>query len=203
MALFKSNQKNENVPKVIEPTSKATFVSQGLEVTGDFKGTGSVQIEGTLHGNISVNSIVIGASGIVNGTINAKNIIINGKLNGSVICDSLEIMKNAHVSNTIKVKKIIISGSAKGKINAEEEINITTEGRVKASQMRSKRITINGSFLGDVIASKLLEVGESGSVEGEITVKNIKTHEGGKLVGSMHTYLEVKKETPSSLKTSK
>ncbi|MBU1669325.1 polymer-forming cytoskeletal protein [bacterium] len=213
MALFKSNQKSGNVTKVVEPTSNATFVSQGLEVTGNFKGTGSVQIEGTLHGNITVNSVVIGESGVVNGIIDAKYIVINGKLNGSIICDSLEIMQNGHVSNTIKVKKIIISGKAEGEINAEEEISIMKEGKVKASQMRSKKITVNGSFLGNVTASELLEIGENGSVEGEITVKNIKTHEGGKLVGSMHTYQEIKEEikkeeikkeeSPKTPKTSK
>ena len=75
MALFKSNQKSVNTPqpqsnpqnvnttKVIEPTTKTTFVAQGLDVTGNLKGTGSVQIEGTLHGDIFVNSIVIGECG--------------------------------------------------------------------------------------------------------------------------------------------
>ena len=38
-------------------------------------------------------------------------------------------------------------------------------------------------------ASELLEIGSNGSVEGEIIVKNIKTHEGGKLLGSMQNYV--------------
>lgn len=196
MALFKGNQKNEKVqtPSNNTPKTKATFVSQDLEVTGDFKGTGSVLIEGILHGNITVNSIVIGENAVVNGSLNAKSIIINGKLNGNIICDSLEIMKKGYVSNNITVKKVLISGRSDGEINAENEISIHHEGSVKSSKMRSKRISIDGSFNGNLIASELLTIGPKGSVKGETMVKNIKIHEGGKILGSINTYIEVKEK---------
>jgi len=193
MALFKSN-KDSNAST---ETSKAqtTFVSEGIEVTGNIKGTGAVQVEGTLHGNIAVNSVIIGEAGIVNGVIHAKYVVINGKLNGGITCESLEIMKNGHVANVINVKKLKISGFAEGEIDAEDEIIVSKEGKIKAREMLSKNIIVNGSFSGNVTASELLEIGEAGSVEGEITVKNIKTHEGGKLIGSMRNY-----EAPKSSK---
>ena len=165
-----------------------TYIAKEIEVTGNFSGKGAVQVEGTLNGDITVTSVVIGVDGVVNGVINATNVIVNGKLNGSIFCDTLEIMPNGSVSNEIKVQKVLISGEVNGTIESKSEINIDKKGLVKATTMTSKNILVDGSFNGKVVASELLEIGHAGSVEGEITVKNIKTHEGGKLLGSMQLY---------------
>jgi len=188
--MFKGNSKTTNASS---KEARITFIAEGIEVTGNFKGKGAVQIEGTLDGDISVTSVVIGERGIVNGMINATNVIVNGKLNGSIFCDSLEIMPNGQVSNEIKVKQVLISGKVDGSIESKDEINIDNTGTVNANTMKSKNIVVNGAFKGKVTASELLEIGTNGSVEGEITVKNIKTHEGGKLLGSMHNYVAEKK----------
>jgi cytoskeletal protein CcmA (bactofilin family) len=193
--MFKGNKKatgtNQNKPQ-------NTFIAESIEITGNFKGDGAVQVEGTLHGDLTVTSVVIGLNGVVNGIINAKNVIVNGKLNGSIFCDTLEIMENGTVSNEIRVKQVLVSGNVNGSIESKEEINIDKTGRVNATEMRSKNIMVDGAFNGKVIASEVLEIGNVGSVEGEITVKNIKTHEGGKLLGSIHSYVEEKK-TESSI----
>ena len=182
--MFKGKEK---APSLKE--TKNTLIAKEIEVNGNINGTGAVQVEGILHGDISVTSVVIGEYGTINGTITAKNVIINGKLNGSIFCDTLDVMPNGHVYNSIKVKKLLISGSVEGSIEAKEEITIEQTGNINATTMKSKNILLNGSFKGKVIASELLEIGSTGSVEGEITVKNIKTHEGGKLLGSMDIYI--------------
>ena len=193
--MFKGNKKSsEATPK----ESRNTFIAKTIEVTGNFKGGGSVQVEGILNGDISVDSVVIGSDGRINGTITATSVIVNGTLNGSVFCDALEIMPNGNISNEIKVKQVLISGKVDGTIEAKEEITIDQTGTVNASMMKSKTIIIDGRFKGKVISSEILEIGTTGSVEGEITVKNIKTHEGGKLLGSLSNYVE---ETEAELFT--
>jgi len=169
---------------------KNTFIAKEIELQGNLNGAGDVLIEGVLDGNISVTSVIIGEYGTVNGTITATNVIVNGKLNGSIFCDTLDIMPNGYVSNTIKATKLLISGRVEGLIDVTEEIRIEQTGLIRSNKMKSKTILINGSFKGNVTASQLLEIGRKGSVEGEITVKNIKTHEGGKLLGSMNLYVE-------------
>jgi len=185
--MFKGNKK---VEKPTTPSQLNTFIAPKIEVRGDFSGEGAVQIEGTLHGDITVTSVVIGENGTVNGMINAKNVIINGTLNGSVFSNNLEIMENGKVANEVKVKTVLISGQVDGAIESSDTITIDNTGSVTASTMKSKNIVVNGAFKGNVIASELLEIGANGSVEGEITVKNIKTQEGGKLLGSMQIYEE-------------
>ena len=184
--MFKGNQKSS---KEASKGIKSTFIAKEIEVSGNFKGEGAVQVEGTLHGDIAVTSVVIGENGTINGTITAKNVIVNGKLNGSVFCDTLEIMPNGYISNEIKVKQLLISGKVEGSIESKEEITIDSTGSVQATAMKSKNIVVKGRFKGKITASELLEIGTSGSVEGEIIVKNIKTHEGGKLLGSMSNYI--------------
>jgi len=182
--MFKKKEKSV-IPKEI----KNTFIAKGIEVQGNLNGTGAVQVEGILHGDIAVTSVVIGEHGIINGTITAKNVIINGKLNGAIFCDSLEVMPNGKISNDIKVKQLVISGQADGTIESKDKITVEQTGNINATTMKSKNIVVNGTFKGKITASELLEIGTTGSVEGEITVKNIKTHEGGKLLGSMHIYI--------------
>ena len=181
--MFKGNKKATDTA-----TKNITYVAKEIEVTGNFNGKGAVQVEGTLTGDINVTSVVIGLDGVVNGMINATNVIVNGKLNGSIFCDTLEVMPNGSVSDEIKVKRVLISGKVDGAIESKEEINIDKSGVVNATTMTSKNILVDGSFNGKVVASELLEIGSTGSVEGDITVKNIKTQEGGKLLGSMQLY---------------
>ena len=187
--MFKGNQKTTNTT-----TKNITYIAKEIEVTGDFNGKGAVQIEGTLNGNISVTSVVIGVDGVVNGIINATNVIVNGKLNGSIFCDTLEVMSNGSVTDEIKVQRVLISGKVDGTIESKNEINIDKSGVVNATTMTSRNILVDGSFKGKVVASELLEIGNTGSVEGDITVKNIKTHEGGRLLGSMQLYTPPKPE---------
>jgi len=182
--LFKGKRESQDSIK-----RKNTFIAKEIEIQGDINGKGDLLVEGILEGDISVSSVIIGEHGTVNGTIKANNVIVNGKLNGSIFCDTLEIMPNGYVSETIKVKKLLIAGSVNGIIKATEVIKIEKKGVVNSSKLESKTILINGTLKGNVTASELLEIGSTGSIEGEITVKNIKTHEGGKLLGSMHIYL--------------
>ena len=180
--MFKGNKKATTTAKNI------TYIAKEIEVNGNFNGQGAVQVEGILNGDITVTSVVIGLNGVVNGTIKATNIIVNGKLNGAIFCDTLEIMPNGSVSNDIKVQRVLISGKVDGLIESKNEINIDKTGVVNATTMTSRNILVDGSFNGKVVASELLEIGNAGSVEGDITVKNIKTHEGGRLLGSMQLY---------------
>ena len=184
--MFKGNKK---ISGSTQKEERTTFIAKEIEVTGNFKGEGSVQVEGTLQGNLTVTSVVIGQNGTINGTITATNVIVNGELNGSVFCDTLEVMPNGHIANDINVKQLLVSGKVEGSIEAKDEITLDKTGTINATIMKSKNILINGTFKGKVIASEVLEIGTTGSVEGEIIVKNIKTHEGGKLLGSMSNYV--------------
>jgi len=143
MALFSDNTNNSQK----NPSNSRTFISKEMEVTGNFKGKGAIQVEGTLHGNISVDSVVIGEYGTVNGTIIAKSVIINGKLLGSINCNSLEIMHNGSVSNKIVTKNLKITGEVEGEVIVSELLDIESTGYVHGKITLNRLIIAEGGKL--------------------------------------------------------
>jgi len=141
MALFKENKST---------SSSSTFIAQDIEVTGDFKGKGSVQVEGTVNGNISVDSVIIGENAEVNGNIEAKNVVINGKLNGTIHCNSLDVMGNGSIFNNIVSKNIQLSGLIKGNVIVSELLDISSTGSINGKITLSRLIIEEG---GKVIGS--------------------------------------------------
>jgi len=169
-------------------SSAATEISKNITIEGNITGTDSIRIEGTLIGNIEVNQVTIGKNGSVRGSIRAQKVSNAGRVEGDITCNDLNISQTGYVSNRIHSNIIILSGEILGEILAETSINVTPTGKIQTNVLSSKRVTVNGTVEGKVIASELLEVGSNGLVNGEISVKNIKTDEGGRVIGSMAMY---------------
>ena len=172
------------------PISAATEISKNITIEGNISGTDSVKIEGTLIGNIEVNNVTIGKNGTVRGSIIAQKVRNSGRVEGDITCNDLNIMQTGYVTQKIHANVIILSGEILGEILAETSMNITPTGKIQTTSLVSKRITVNGTIEGRLTASELLEVGSNGLVNGEISVKNIKTDEGGRIIGSMVMYNE-------------
>jgi len=207
MAFFsKGKEENEIAPEATKApeqktsTSKSfgtTEVSKNITIEGNIIGTDSVKIEGTLLGNIEVNNLTIGKNGFVKGSIRAQKVSIAGRVEGDITCNDLNISQTGYVNNKIHSNIIILSGEIQGEVLAETSINVTPTGKIETNSLTSKRVTVNGSVEGTVIASELLEVGSNGLVNGEICVKNIKTDEGGRVIGSMAMYTESVTQQPT------
>jgi cytoskeletal protein CcmA (bactofilin family) len=182
------------------PEPSGTTISKNIKFEGNISGTDAIHIEGILLGDITVNTVVIGKNGTVTGSITAQKVIISGQVNGAVTCNDLNIMQTGYVTHTVHANTVILSGEIMGNILAENSINITHTGKIKTNSLHSKRITVNGKIEGKVTASELLEVGSNGFVNGEISVKNIKTDEGGRVIGSMAMYSEPQTQKPNNHK---
>ncbi len=175
---------------VTPPISTATEISKNITIEGHLTGTDSVKIEGTLIGNIEVNNVTIGKNGTVRGSIIAQKVTVSGRVEGDITCNDLNIMQTGYITQKVHSNVVILSGEILGEVLAETSINITPTGKIQTTSLVSKRITVNGSVEGRLTASELLEVGSNGLVNGEISVKNIKTDEGGRVIGSMAMYTE-------------
>ncbi len=189
MALLrkKTGKKTTKMDKL----SSASIITSCTTVHGDFKGCDTIHIDGHVIGNIIVtNTIIIGKSGVVEGNIEAKHVIINGVLKGSVKCEKLEVLASAKVSKYIEAKELILEGDITGDITGHESIDVLAKSIVHAICIKSKKITVSGKVQGTVIASELLEITDKGFVEGQIAAKSIKTAEGGRMIGTMSTYEE-------------
>lgn len=109
MSLFSGKTNNSRNT----PSSSPTFISREMEVTGDFKSNGAMQVEGILYGNITVDSVVIGKEGQVYGNIIATNSLILGRVDGDItVSKKLDIESTGYIQGNIKQSILVIAEGA-------------------------------------------------------------------------------------------
>ena len=115
--------------------SGRSFVGETMQLEGDLRSAGSIDVAGLVNGNIYVSEMTISESGSVRGTIEAGSIEVNGHVEGKILADVVIVGKNAVIKgdilfrNTLKTEEgADIDGYIKrannGKANSEEYIAI-------------------------------------------------------------------------------
>ena len=115
--------------------SGRSLVGETLQVEGDLRSSGGVDVAGLINGNVFVSEMTVSDTGSIRGMIEASNIEINGHIEGKITADSVIIGKNAIIKGDIFFRQTIkteegadIDGYIKrinnGKANTEEDIAI-------------------------------------------------------------------------------
>ena len=115
--------------------SGRSFVGETMQLEGDLRTSGSIDVAGLINGNIFVNELSITETGSVRGSLEATSIEINGHVEGKVTADTVIIGKSAVIKGDIYFKDTLkteegadIDGYIKrannGKSNNEEDIAI-------------------------------------------------------------------------------
>lgn len=87
----------------------------GTIITGDVSTEGDVRIDGKVTGSVvSKSKVVIGATGIIEGSILCQNGYIDGRVSGNIeVSELLILSKTAYVAGDIKIKKLVVEEGAK------------------------------------------------------------------------------------------
>ena len=115
--------------------SGRSYVGETMQLEGDLRTSGSIDVAGLINGNVFVSEITITDTGSVRGLVEASNIEINGHVEGKISADSVIVGKNAVIKGDIFFKNTLkteegadIDGYIKrannGKINSDEDIAI-------------------------------------------------------------------------------
>ena len=115
--------------------SGRSLVGETLQVEGDLRSSGSVDVSGLINGNVFVSEMTVSDTGSIRGIIEASNIEINGHIEGKITADSVIIGKSAIIKGDIFFRQTLkteegadIDGYIKrinnGKANTEEDITI-------------------------------------------------------------------------------
>ena len=115
--------------------SGRSYVGETLQLDGDLRTSGSLDIAGLINGNVYVSDAIITETGSIRGTIEASKIEINGHVQGKIIADTIVIGRTAVIKGDIFFKNTLkteegadIDGYIKriisGKVNTEEDIAI-------------------------------------------------------------------------------
>ena len=115
--------------------SGRSYVGETLQLEGDLRTSGNLDIAGLINGNVYVSEVTVTETGSVRGSVEATKIEINGHIQGKIIADAIVIGRNAvikgdvYFKNTLKTEEgADIDGYIKrinnGKTNTEEDIAI-------------------------------------------------------------------------------
>ena len=115
--------------------SGRSHVGETMQLEGDLRTSGSIDVAGLINGNIFVSDLTIAESGSVRGTVEATTIEINGHLEGKISADTVIVGKTAVIKGDIFFRNSLkteegadIDGYIKrannGKSNTEEDIAI-------------------------------------------------------------------------------
>ena len=132
--------------------SGRSHVGETLQLEGDLRSSGSVDVAGLINGNVFVSEISVTDTGSIRGSIEAASVEINGHIEGKITADSVIIGKSAVIKGDVFFKDKLkteegadIDGYIKrvsnGKSNNEEDIAIE-EIIDKKDQRKAKPIAV-------------------------------------------------------------
>ena len=133
--------------------SGRSFLGETLQLEGDLRSSGSVDVAGLINGNVFVSDMSIKETGSVRGTIEASSIEINGHVEGKITADAVIVGTNAVIKGDIYFKNTLkteegadidgyIKRSSNGKSSTKEDIAIE-EIVERSDPMKPKTIPIS------------------------------------------------------------
>ena len=115
--------------------SGRSHIGETLQLEGDLRSSGAVDVSGLINGNVFVSDMVVTDTGSVRGSLEAVSIEVNGHVEGKITADTVIVGKSAVIKGDIFFKNTLkteegadIDGYIKrvnnGKGSTEEDITI-------------------------------------------------------------------------------
>ena len=115
--------------------SGRSYFGETMQLEGDLRSSGSVDVAGLVNGNVFVSDMIVTETGSIRGTLEANTVEINGHVEGKISADTVIVGGSAVIKGDIFFKKTLkteegadIDGYIKrvnnGKANTEEDIAI-------------------------------------------------------------------------------
>lgn len=131
--MFGKKKQTSNQTTLKKVNHTPSIISEDVRLTGTLTSQGEVQLDGRIDGDIKAEHLVIGSSGIVEGVVEAKSVVVKGKIIGSLNASEVTIQSSAHVHgdvfhDTLSIDAgAIIEGSLKQRFEKEEAELISEE----------------------------------------------------------------------------
>ena len=122
--------KKDEAPKMSDTPSStpkakppASVLSADLQITGNIKTTGDINIEGNVEGDIRAHLLTVGEGATVKGECIADDVVVNGRVVGKVRGLKVRLTSTARVEGDIIHKTIAIESGAhfEGSVQRQED----------------------------------------------------------------------------------
>ncbi len=109
-----------STPKAKPP---ASVLSADLQISGNIKTTGDINIEGNVEGDIRAHLLTVGEGATVKGECIADDVVVNGRVIGKVRGLKVRLTSTARVEGDIIHKTIAIESGAhfEGSVQRQED----------------------------------------------------------------------------------
>ncbi len=110
---------------------------------------------------------------------------ISGRVEGDVNVDGrLYLGASALITGNVRAKSCVVDGLVEGKMECSQELELGRTGRLNASALAGKRITLAGQVSGSVACGGLLRLVPTARVTGDIQTRQLIIEEGAIFNGS-------------------
>ena len=101
--------------------SQQNTIAQGTIIEGDLKSEGDFRIEGVINGPlITKGKVVIGTTGLVEGSLSCNNADIEGKIKGKlVVLETLSLRASANIYGDVQTGKLAVEPGATFNANCQ------------------------------------------------------------------------------------
>jgi cytoskeletal protein CcmA (bactofilin family) len=89
-----------------------TVLAADIRLAGDLSSSGTVEILGEVAGDISAQTLIVGAEGLVRGSVSAEAVEVRGNLEGKVSCLSFTLRSSAIVAAEVNYDSLVIENGA-------------------------------------------------------------------------------------------
>ena len=133
--------------------SGRSHIGETMQLEGDLRTSGSIDVAGLVNGNIFVSEMTVAETGSIRGSVEATTIEINGHIAGKISAETVIVGKTAVIKGDIFFKNTLkteegadIDGYIKrannGKSNTEEDIAIEEIVERKETTEKPKSIHV-------------------------------------------------------------
>lgn len=89
-----------------------SFIGAEVTIHGNLSGNGDIHLDGTIEGDLTCNSLILGAGGRIKGNISAERATLGGTVDGTVGASTLVVERSARVSGDLSYDTVSIENGA-------------------------------------------------------------------------------------------
>lgn len=120
MSIF--NEKKEMI-SAASNNPISSIIGQDMVLTGDLVFNSKIQIDGKINGNLSGDTLILSATGKIEGDIEAKSITCYGKIDGNIEVGVLFLKKNGVINGRVETSDLSVEsgGILNGEIKSKQQ----------------------------------------------------------------------------------
>ncbi len=120
MSIFNEKKETTAVSKN-DPIS--SIIGQDMTLTGDLAFKSKIQIDGKIDGNLNGDSLILSATGKIEGDVDVKSITCYGQINGNVKAGVLFLKKSGIINGRVETSDLSVEsgGILTGEIKSSQQ----------------------------------------------------------------------------------